>query len=86
MNVNLKLLEGVRMRGISRSSRDLMGSGRLPGVNALAETLCRRCIALEIWNLKRSPPIARQDPQWRDKDTSPPTKLLTPNLSCLQEI
>jgi hypothetical protein len=36
----------------------------------------------ESWNFKRQPPIAKQDSQWDDKDTNPPTKLLTPNLPC----
>ena len=30
---------------------------------------------MEIWNLKRPPLVARQDPQWRNKDTNPLTKL-----------
>jgi hypothetical protein len=25
----------------------------------------------------RLPPVARQEPQWNDRDTNPPTKLLT---------
>jgi hypothetical protein len=30
-----------------------------------------------ICKLKRLPPVASQEPQWRDKDTNPSTKLLT---------
>jgi hypothetical protein len=41
---------------------------------------------LGIWNLKRTPPVDRQEPQWTDRDTNPPTKLSTQNLSCLQEM
>ena len=40
---------------------------------------------LRIWNLKR-PPVARQEPQWSNRGTNPPTRLSTPNLSCLQEM
>jgi hypothetical protein len=29
---------------------------------------------------------ARQDSQWRDKDTNPPIKLSTQNSSCLKEV
>ena len=32
------------------------------------------------------PSVARQEPQWSDKDTNPPTKLSAQNLSCLQEM
>ena len=39
-----------------------------------------------IWTVKRPPPIARQEFQWSDRETNPPTKLLAPNLSCLQEM
>jgi hypothetical protein len=42
--------------------------------------------ALGIENLKRPPPFGRQEPQWRDRNTNPPTKLSTQHLSCLQEI
>jgi hypothetical protein len=38
---------------------------------------------LRIWNLKR-PPVARQEPQWSNRDINPPTKFSTQNLSCLQ--
>ncbi|EDL87993.1 rCG56853, isoform CRA_b [Rattus norvegicus] len=36
-------------------------------------------------NLKRPPSVARQEPQWSDRDSNPPTKLSTQNVSCLQE-
>jgi hypothetical protein len=39
-----------------------------------------------IGNLKRPPPVARQEPQWSDGDTNPPTKLSTKNSSFLQEM
>jgi hypothetical protein len=42
--------------------------------------------ALGIWNLKRPPPVARQELQWSDRDTILPIKLSTPNLPCLQEM
>jgi hypothetical protein len=35
---------------------------------------------MEIWNLKRPVPLARQDSKGREKDTNPPTKLLTQNF------
>lgn len=54
------------------------GSQESVGVT-LAETVVR------IWNLKKPPPVARQEPQWCDRDTNPLTKLATQNLSCLQE-
>ena len=41
---------------------------------------------LGIWNLKKPPPVVRQEPWWNDKDTNPPTKLSTQNLSCLQQM
>jgi len=34
-----------------------------------------------MWNLERPPPEARKDPQWWDRATNSPTKLLTPNWS-----
>jgi hypothetical protein len=37
-------------------------------------------------NLKRPPPVTRQDPQGRNRDTNPPTKCLTQNCSSLKEI
>ena len=43
-------------------------------------------LAVGMWNMKRPPSVARQELQWIDRDTIPPTKLSTPNLSCLQEI
>jgi hypothetical protein len=39
-----------------------------------------------IWNLKKLPLVAMQEPQWSDRETNPPIKLLTQYLSCLQEI
>jgi hypothetical protein len=27
-----------------------------------------------IWNLKKLPPVDREDIQWKDKNTNPPTK------------
>jgi hypothetical protein len=39
-----------------------------------------------MWKLKRPPPVARQEPHWKNRDTNPPTDLLTENLPCLQEI
>jgi hypothetical protein len=39
-----------------------------------------------IWILKRPPPAVRQDPQWRDGDINPPTKLLIQNFPSLKEI
>jgi hypothetical protein len=30
--------------------------------------------------------VARQDFQWKDKDSNPPTKPSTQNVSCLQEV
>jgi hypothetical protein len=41
---------------------------------------------MEIRNLKRLPPIARQELQWRDEDTNPPAKLSTQNWLCLKEL
>jgi hypothetical protein len=38
------------------------------------------------WNLKRTTPVARQDPQKRYKDTNLPTKLSNQNLSFLKEM
>ena len=32
------------------------------------------------------PSVARQEPQWSDKDTNPPTKLSAQNSLCLHEI
>lgn len=32
-----------------------------------------RCLRLGTWNQKRPPSIASQKPQWKDKDTNPPT-------------
>ena len=40
----------------------------------------------EDMDLMRPPLIAMQDWQWRDKDTNPPTKLLTLNQFCLKEM
>jgi hypothetical protein len=40
----------------------------------------------KICNLKRLPPVAREEPQWSNRDTNMPTELLTPNLYCLQEM
>ena len=37
-------------------------------------------------NIGDKEPVARQDPQWRDRGTNLPTKLSTQNLSCLQEM
>jgi hypothetical protein len=37
-------------------------------------------------SLKGPPPVARQETQWSYRDTSSPAKLLTQNLSCLQEM
>ena len=37
-------------------------------------------------DLKRSPPVTRQEPHWSSRDTNPPTKLLTQTLSCLQKM
>jgi len=37
-------------------------------------------------NLRRPLPVAIWDPQWRDKDTNPPTRLLTQILFRLQEM
>jgi hypothetical protein len=31
-------------------------------------------------------PVARQEPQWRNEDANPPTKLSTQNVFCLQEM
>jgi hypothetical protein len=42
--------------------------------------------ALGIWNLKRPPPVYMQKPQWNNKDTKPTTKILSQDLSCLQEM
>ena len=39
-----------------------------------------------IWILKWLLPVARQDSQWKDKDSNPPTKPLTQNVSCLQNV
>jgi hypothetical protein len=44
------------------------------------------CLTVRIWNLKKSPTVARQDLQERDKDTNPSTKLLTQIFSCLKEM
>jgi hypothetical protein len=41
---------------------------------------------LEIRILRRLPPGATQEPWWSNKDTNPPAKLWTQNLSCLQEM
>jgi hypothetical protein len=34
--------------------------------------------AVAIWNLKSSAPVARQEPQWKDRDTNPPQKSFNP--------
>ncbi|KRY94069.1 hypothetical protein T11_2973 [Trichinella zimbabwensis] len=39
----------------------------------------------ETWIWSKAPE-ARQDSQWRDKDSNPPTKPSTQNLSCLQDV
>jgi hypothetical protein len=39
-----------------------------------------------IWILKWLLPVARQDSQWKDKDSNPPTKPLTQNKSYLQYV
>ena len=31
-------------------------------------------------------PVDRQGPQWEDKDSNPPTKSSTQNVSCLQDV
>jgi hypothetical protein len=36
-----------------------------------------------LGNLKRSP-VARQEFQWSDRDTNPPTKLSAQNLPCVE--
>jgi hypothetical protein len=36
--------------------------------------------------MKRPSPVVRQGPQWRDRDTTPPSKFFTQNYSCLKEM
>jgi hypothetical protein len=36
--------------------------------------------------MKKPPPVARQDPQWGNRDNNPLVKLSMQNVSCLQEI
>jgi hypothetical protein len=43
-------------------------------------------MALRIWNLKRLPPVARQELQWSNRDSNFPTNLLIQNLFCLKEM
>lgn len=43
-----------------------------------------KCLIVETWNLKKLPPVARQNHQSRNKNTNQLTKHLTPNLSCLK--
>lgn len=38
-----------------------------------------------VWNLERPSPVARQEPQWSNRDTNPPSKVSTLK-SCLQEM
>jgi hypothetical protein len=52
----------------------------------LSVSVCHACSTVGLWNLKRLPPVARQDLQWRDGDINPTTILLIPNLSCLKEM
>jgi hypothetical protein len=39
-----------------------------------------------IWSMKWPPPVARQNSQWRDKETNQSAKTLTQNVSCLQKV
>jgi hypothetical protein len=52
----------------------ISGKYQRPGMAEASWNQCvrpsLRCIAVEIWNLKRPPTIARQDSRWSYKDTN----------------
>ena len=77
MNGNLQLI-GMG-RGHLQDMTEIWNKGDVQ------ESMLPVTTALGIWNLKRSPPVARQESQWCYRDTNLPTKLSTQNLSCLQE-
>jgi len=52
---------------------------------SMVVTLAVTHTVLGIWNLKRPPPVARQEPKRSNRDTNPPRKLSIQNLSCLQD-
>ena len=64
MNANMKLVGGWVVWDISRMCY---------------KAGMERLIEMGIWNLKRLSPVARQNFQWRDKDTNSPTKFLSTN-------
>jgi hypothetical protein len=43
-------------------------------------------IALGRRNLKKPPPIVRQEPQWRNKNTNPPTKFILSTRNAETEV
>jgi hypothetical protein len=61
-----------------------------PGTGRGSKELWRfrwvRLLALRDTDPEVTPPIARWDSQWRDKDSIPPTKLSTQNVFCLQDL
>jgi hypothetical protein len=80
MRMNGNLQQGWGCRGISRK-RQRLGIRKTPKTQWGCQVWLT---TLGIWNLKRPPPVARQRPQWRYRDTNLPSKLSTQNLSCLQ--
>jgi hypothetical protein len=60
-----------------------MGGGLSGYMEAtLAATPSSGGIGIQKWPV----PLTRQDSQWRDKASNPPTKPSTQNVSCLQEV
>lgn len=55
------------------------GSPRESVMVTLAETPSRLGYGTEV-----ATSCSRKEHQWRDKNTNPPTRSLTPNLSCLK--
>lgn len=60
------------------------GMGRIQGVYESNQN--GKSYQWGTWRLKWPPPLNRQVSKWRNKETIPPTKLSTPNLSCLREV
>jgi hypothetical protein len=79
MNGNLQLTE-VRRWGYLQ---DKMETWRHPRINRGHLAVPHNIGDMET---EEATPIARQEPQWSDRDTNLPTKLATQNLSCLQEM